>query len=632
MNRRSEPRFDVYYRAKLIPLDTPESQIEALLTDISGGGMRLVASQELPEDQMICVEVGQHLVLAEVRHSVPRGNRFVIGAEKIHTLNLLTLPDSMSGPDRIQALVDDYHLRIQFALEAERVREQAPEQSQEQSEAPSQEPGPAPQQEQHPEKGATPAPVAEAQVPAPQASSTDPADETQATQPPVPVAADRDQGPAAEHAAPEIPPEVPPDIPAATSGPEATTTPVGVPLESVPVTPTPVPSEDPRMAPPMRTDPAPATPPPAAVSTPVELDLMQLQIMLPEGREQKIATEMRLETGAEEKNPVGTLELPAPEAESANSLTGQALVDELLPGQTQPKQPLPGQAFAEPAPADQAAHDSPSPVQPIWMAPSSGPPAGGDTRAESDPLRSIAIQHELAGAVEGEPRKHSRTVLALAAAVIAAVALGALLFGPIRNRAMLLLPFASASEKSIKITPGTPAVPVIQAETAPPKPADGDSKETPAGTAASPVASAPVATSPTPNPVATPAQTPPSTPKPTPTQTPAPVPTPVKGPPVATTGSRAHSSSVRASAASWLWACADGKALAGRMLPAGSALEIEFSRQAQVLVGNAGAVDMALDGKPLGPLGPEGRARVVELTPTGFHVAAAVGSQECGNP
>jgi hypothetical protein len=61
-------------------------------------------------------------------------------------------------------------------------------------------------------------------------------------------------------------------------------------------------------------------------------------------------------------------------------------------------------------------------------------------------------------------------------------------------------------------------------------------------------------------------------------------------------------------------------------------LEIEFSRQAQVLVGNAGVVDMALDGKPLGPLGPVGRARAVELTPERFHVATSLASQECGTP
>jgi c-di-GMP-binding flagellar brake protein YcgR len=50
MNRRGEPRFDVYYRATITPVDNPDSQIDALLTDISGGGMRLVAMQELPED------------------------------------------------------------------------------------------------------------------------------------------------------------------------------------------------------------------------------------------------------------------------------------------------------------------------------------------------------------------------------------------------------------------------------------------------------------------------------------------------------------------------------------------------------------------------------------------------------
>jgi hypothetical protein len=85
-------------------------------------------------------------------------------------------------------------------------------------------------------------------------------------------------------------------------------------------------------------------------------------------------------------------------------------------------------------------------------------------------------------------------------------------------------------------------------------------------------------------------------------------------------------------APSWIWSCADGKAQRGRLLPGGSSLQIDFSRQAKVLIGNAAAVEMALDGKPLGPLGPEGRARVVELTPAGFHLASSLGSQNCEKP
>ena len=40
--------------------------------------------------------------------------------------------------------------------------------------------------------------------------------------------------------------------------------------------------------------------------------------------------------------------------------------------------------------------------------------------------------------------------------------------------------------------------------------------------------------------------------------------------------------------------------LAGNLLPAGNELEIEFAREAKVLIGNAGGVQMALEGKPRG--------------------------------
>jgi hypothetical protein len=93
---------------------------------------------------------------------------------------------------------------------------------------------------------------------------------------------------------------------------------------------------------------------------------------------------------------------------------------------------------------------------------------------------------------------------------------------------------------------------------------------------------------------------------------------------------RVHRASIRTTAASWISACADGQALAGKILPAGSEVEIEFFRQAQLVVGNAGGVQMALEGKPLGPLGPEAKARLVELTPSRFRVLASGTLDRCG--
>jgi cytoskeleton protein RodZ len=231
----------------------------------------------------------------------------------------------------------------------------------------------------------------------------------------------------------------------------------------------------------------------------------------------------------------------------------------------------------------------------------------------------LAIQQQLDHRGHAPARNRSRTVAALAAAVVAAVALAGLLFGPLRNHATLFSPFASASEKSIKNVPASKPEP-SSGSVAPADPVpepDDPPKETAAAVApgSAPPAAVPPATN---------VATAPATPPPSPAAATAKPPSP----PPARSG--AHSGSVHTTAPSWIWACADGKTLAGRVLPAGSALDIEFSRQAQVLIGNAGAVDMALDGKSLGPLGPEGRARVVELTPGGFHLLTAA-SQECGD-
>jgi len=234
---------------------------------------------------------------------------------------------------------------------------------------------------------------------------------------------------------------------------------------------------------------------------------------------------------------------------------------------------------------------------------------------------------------------YSRTLpAAIAAGVLAALALVALA-EPMHNWATLNLPFASATNQSAGSNPVNQQVPagnprdlVSRAAPAAQKPGGGKPKQAPAAAPAAPTASAPVVVS------ATPATTPSPAPARAPAPT-APATSPATSSPglvqdvsAASPGARAHSSTVRTSAASWIWACADGKALAGRVLPGGNTLEIEFSRQATVLVGNAAAVEMALDGKPLGPLGPEGRARVVELTPAGFHLASTVGSPDCGKP
>ncbi|MBZ5636568.1 MAG: PilZ domain-containing protein [Acidobacteriia bacterium] len=117
MNRRGEPRFQVNAPAKLTPLDDPERELDCILVDISGSGMKLVLSEELVEGQMISVEVGQHMVLADVRHCTARGSKFAIGVEKVHVMLLGSEERNGAKATQIQLLLDDYHLRIRRALE-----------------------------------------------------------------------------------------------------------------------------------------------------------------------------------------------------------------------------------------------------------------------------------------------------------------------------------------------------------------------------------------------------------------------------------------------------------------------------------------------------------------------------------
>jgi hypothetical protein len=118
MDRRKEPRFQVYAPATVAPLDDPEHEIEARLIDISGLGLRLITDIEFPEDQIITVETDQHLILADVRNCMPRGNKFGIGAERVHSAAKISLPQSASKAARNHALVEAYHRRLREELPA----------------------------------------------------------------------------------------------------------------------------------------------------------------------------------------------------------------------------------------------------------------------------------------------------------------------------------------------------------------------------------------------------------------------------------------------------------------------------------------------------------------------------------
>jgi hypothetical protein len=129
MDGRREPRFQIYASGKLTLVDNPERELECLLLDISAAGMKFVLDEALPVDEVVALEVEEHLVLADVRYSEARGDKFTIGAERIHAVDKSVLPQGQSKAEEIRFLVSDYRARIRLAIagEAAQAKKQEPE-------------------------------------------------------------------------------------------------------------------------------------------------------------------------------------------------------------------------------------------------------------------------------------------------------------------------------------------------------------------------------------------------------------------------------------------------------------------------------------------------------------------------
>ena len=127
MDGRREPRFQIYAPGKLTLVDSPERELECLLLDISATGMKFVADESLPVDEVVALEVEDHLVLADVRYSEPRGDKFVIGAERIHAVDKSALPQDKTNAEQIHYVVGDYRNRIRLAIAAETAQVKKPE-------------------------------------------------------------------------------------------------------------------------------------------------------------------------------------------------------------------------------------------------------------------------------------------------------------------------------------------------------------------------------------------------------------------------------------------------------------------------------------------------------------------------
>jgi hypothetical protein len=69
--------------------------------NMSGTGVRIVAGTSLPLDRMIGLEFGEHLLVASVRNFQKHGDKYAIGASRIHLVNKLDLDDENTSVEQV---------------------------------------------------------------------------------------------------------------------------------------------------------------------------------------------------------------------------------------------------------------------------------------------------------------------------------------------------------------------------------------------------------------------------------------------------------------------------------------------------------------------------------------------------
>ena len=70
---------------------------------------------------------------------------------------------------------------------------------------------------------------------------------------------------------------------------------------------------------------------------------------------------------------------------------------------------------------------------------------------------------------------------------------------------------------------------------------------------------------------------------------------------------------------SWIDACADGRTVIRRYLPPSNIADLGFSNVAVVRAGNAGGVEISVNGTSTGSMGALGEVRVIRFDAVGFH-------------
>lgn len=166
----------------------------------------------------------------------------------------------------------------------------------------------------------------------------------------------------------------------------------------------------------------------------------------------------------------------------------------------------------------------------------------------------------------------------------------------------------AAARPQPPVNPVAASAPATPAGEQPASPASDTPSATPSTTrteTASPHAAPPAeeAKAPAPAPAGTPAATDPMAPPPNPNA-------PVRV-------------ELKASEPVWVSVRSDGKYLFSGTLEANQTRTVDANEKVVLRLGNAGGIDVTLNGKPLGTLGPKGQIRTVQLTSGGFEIVAA---------
>jgi cytoskeleton protein RodZ len=80
---------------------------------------------------------------------------------------------------------------------------------------------------------------------------------------------------------------------------------------------------------------------------------------------------------------------------------------------------------------------------------------------------------------------------------------------------------------------------------------------------------------------------------------------------------------ITATEAAWVRAVSDGKYLFSVTIEPNQTRTVDAAQSVVLRVGNAGNVNIVLNGKPIGAIGPKGQVRNVQLTSGGFQIVAA---------